>query len=296
MGELRARMVRFTAVSRRYFQHVIIPAVIRGYRFSRKTIRLHPYGSLSFFLHALLILLLIFGMPRLYSPEPESKKILSVDIIAPPKETPPAAKITPPEPKKAEPKPKEVKPKVTSPVKKIVSKPKPPPPPPKATSKPKPQPKQTIKPKEQPAQKPNTEEDFAAALRSVQDLVKAQHDAIERPVKPQPQSNPDRPLSGNEISAIIRQISQCWVIPAGARDADNIAVTLRLSLRPDGSVTDVRITDQARYVRAGESFFRAAADGAVRAVYSCSPLKGLPPDKYALWKELELRFDPKSLF
>jgi hypothetical protein len=44
-----------------------------------------------------------------------------------------------------------------------------------------------------------------------------------------------------------------------------------------------------------EPFFRAAADSALRAVFKCSPLKNLPPEKYGSWREMELNFDPQDL-
>ncbi|NBO19672.1 MAG: energy transducer TonB, partial [Proteobacteria bacterium] len=44
-----------------------------------------------------------------------------------------------------------------------------------------------------------------------------------------------------------------------------------------------------------DPFYRAAADAAVRAVQRCSPLTGLPSDKYETWKQMELRFDPKYM-
>ncbi len=44
-----------------------------------------------------------------------------------------------------------------------------------------------------------------------------------------------------------------------------------------------------------DSFFRAAADSALRAVHECSPLKNLPPEKYDTWHYMELNFDPKDM-
>jgi hypothetical protein len=44
-----------------------------------------------------------------------------------------------------------------------------------------------------------------------------------------------------------------------------------------------------------DTFYRAAADSAVRATHECSPLKNLPPDKYGSWKEMELTFNPADM-
>ena len=54
------------------------------------------------------------------------------------------------------------------------------------------------------------------------------------------------------------------------------------------------IVDTAR--AASDSFFRAAAESALRAVKNpnCSPLK-VPLDKYDEWKTMTLTFNPKDL-
>ena len=53
--------------------------------------------------------------------------------------------------------------------------------------------------------------------------------------------------------------------------------------------------DQGRYNR--DSFFRAAADSARRAVFHphCNPL-ALPLDKYDIWKTIIIRFNPREMF
>ena len=98
----------------------------------------------------------------------------------------------------------------------------------------------------------------------------------------------------SEKDAIRSQFIKCWNVPAGAKDAGNLIVVLRIALQQDGTVSDVKLANNdARY--AGDSFFRAAADSAVRAVWMCSPLKNLPPDKYDAWGDMELTFDPSDM-
>src|SRR5262249_51002793 len=106
--------------------------------------------------------------------------------------------------------------------------------------------------------------------------------------------NSAMPLSMSEKDAIRQQFQRCWNVPAGAKDAANLIVTLRVDLTQDGTVTTVRrVGDEARYN--SDSFFRAAADSAMRAVHECSPLKNLPTEKYENWSEMELTFDPKEM-
>src|SRR3546814_9513743 len=61
-------------------------------------------------------------------------------------------------------------------------------------------------------------------------------------------------------------------------------------MNPDGTVRTAEIQDRARM--ASDSFYRAAAESARRAVLNprCSPLR-LPPEKYNAWKTLVLNFD-----
>ena len=80
---------------------------------------------------------------------------------------------------------------------------------------------------------------------------------------------------------------------AGARNAEDIVVKINLVVRPDRSVQSARIVDQWRYNQ--DSFYRAAADEAMRAVRhpNCEVLD-LPPDKYDLWKDLTFNFNPSA--
>lgn len=99
----------------------------------------------------------------------------------------------------------------------------------------------------------------------------------------------------SEMDALRKQLEGCWNVPIGARDADNLIVDVRISVNQDKTVRDVKIIDSARYK--SDSFFRAAADSAVRAVLSdqCNPLI-LPNDKYNQWKIITFRFNPKEMF
>ena len=67
-----------------------------------------------------------------------------------------------------------------------------------------------------------------------------------------------------------------------------------MQMNPDGSVQSASIEDQARYF--SEPFFQSAADAAKRAVLNprCNPIK-LPPDKYQVWREIVINFDPREL-
>lgn len=90
------------------------------------------------------------------------------------------------------------------------------------------------------------------------------------------------------------QLSQCWKLQSGARYAEDLIVEIKLSVNPDRTIRDAKIVNQLRYMSDG--YFRAAADSALRAVRnpSCNPLD-LPPNKYDLWKEITVVFDPREM-
>ncbi len=96
------------------------------------------------------------------------------------------------------------------------------------------------------------------------------------------------------VSDSIRsQIVNCWSVPYGALGIDNTIVNIGIELDDLGSVLSVEVIDLSRYK--SDSFFRAVADSAVRAIYKCSPLQGLPRHTHSLWGSIELSFDPREM-
>lgn len=110
----------------------------------------------------------------------------------------------------------------------------------------------------------------------------------------QPKAPLGAQLTASEKDLLIQQIERCWVVPAGARDADNLIIEIKAVVNPDGTVRQATIVDTGRY--GADQTFRAAADSARRAVLNptCSPLH-VPPDKYEQWHNLDLFFNPKDV-
>jgi outer membrane biosynthesis protein TonB len=99
-------------------------------------------------------------------------------------------------------------------------------------------------------------------------------------------------MSVNEIDALRAKIAQCWSPPPGGLGAEHIVVRLRMQLNEDGSLVGYPSVENS----GGSGFFQAAADSAVRAVYQCQPYSSLPADKYAVWRDLILNFDPSQMY
>lgn len=140
--------------------------------------------------------------------------------------------------------------------------------------------------KKEEAEKPE-KKDFAASIRS----------ALKSNSPPAPY-NPERKVSMTELDSmrrqVIEQVTPCWNINPGAQNAENLAVVIRMSMNPDGTVQSAIIDDQARYYR--DTFFQSAADAAKRAVLNprCNPIK-LPADKFQVWRNITINFDPREL-
>jgi hypothetical protein len=71
-------------------------------------------------------------------------------------------------------------------------------------------------------------------------------------------------------------------------NADRIA-TVRFKLNRGGSLADVPSVVKP----ATDPLSQAANESALRAVRQCTPLK-LPADRYEVWKEVEVTFDPHT--
>lgn len=283
----------------------------------------------SVLFHAVVLTAGYYGMPALRRLPPVMDAPIVVELVTvaeltnapPPEAKPEPAKIEPPppppEPPKAEAPPPPPEPEVAAvpppPEEQPKAKPEPKP-------KPKPKPKAKAKPKApprlakvKPRRKPRPPDVFASVLKTVEDLKprppkakektekkKKAEESFEAQVAKALQSqarrhDADRPITISEIDLVRRQIAQCWNLQAGAKEAENLIIEIFVAMNPDGTVRHARIQNSDRV--AGDPFFRAAAESALRAVLNprCQPFK-LPRDRYDRWQTMALIFDPKEMF
>jgi hypothetical protein len=279
-------------------------------------------------LHLLVLVLAVVGLPRLWDSAPPTDappmivEMVNIDQQTTAKDTPKKkpkkkkkAKKTPPPPKakprtadlppappriKAASRPDTEKVPLIKPAKpkkvKKKKKKKPvarPPSPPRAIAR--------ARPKRRPMV---AKEDFLqSVLRDVAPEERSEKPKEKPKKRPEPQPEPKKTVQNrasldavatiSEIDAIRHRIQQCWVIPAGALEADKLVVSIRVWVNPDGTVREARILDQSRMLK--DVFFRTAAESARRAVLNprCSPLP-IPPKKYDQFKEFVLDFNPKE--
>ncbi|WP_308909260.1 hypothetical protein [Pseudokordiimonas caeni] len=69
--------------------------------------------------------------------------------------------------------------------------------------------------------------------------------------------------------ALSQKLAGCWNFPGGAKDVSNFNVTVRIWLRPDGSLS--RMPQYADVGDLSDGFYRTFAESALRAVRLCEP-------------------------
>ena len=250
--------------------------------------------------------------PNPNQPHPNAKpEVPTADapVTKPEPEPPVPTPVPPPSAEAPPPTPEPPKPPETKPASPPVLKPPEPKPEPKPSEKAEaPRPREKPEPPQQMAKnEPKAEQkkydpgQFETLLKNLaaQSTVSSPDPPPQRPrvASARPSSQPRAPLgsqiTASEVDLVRQQIARCWNVPAGARDAKDLVVEVRVAVDPDGTVRQATIVDQGRL---GDPFYRAAAESARRAFFNplCRPLH-LPPDKYSIWKDLVVDFSPKDI-
>jgi outer membrane biosynthesis protein TonB len=98
-------------------------------------------------------------------------------------------------------------------------------------------------------------------------------------------------LTQSELDALRARLAQLWNPPAGARNPEEIVVTIRFKLKPNGT-----IDGGPQVITSGQSpLFMASRDSAIRAVFRGQPFDMLRPETYESWKDIEVTFDPRDM-
>lgn len=282
-------------------------------------------GALSAVAHVSVVVLAQFGLPFLFTPPDVTAIVIPVEVVSIDDVTRPPAAATPepdpeptrtasPQPPPKPPQPVPEPPKQVQP-EKIAALPEPPAPvvqpaPPKEKApEPKPEPAPPVA-NAQPKAKPKP----PAPTRSFDNILKdlaAEEKPVktaERARKPEAVSDkgkeaPQQPRIAERATIaeldllrqlIRQQIGRCWNPPVGARDAEDLIVTVLIQVDPQGIVRQATVVDAP--LMGLDRYFQAAAEAARRAVLNvnCQPLQ-LPADKYEIWKEIRFNFDPSKM-
>jgi hypothetical protein len=272
---------------------------------------------ISLVLHLIFIGVFIYGLPSIFKKVPDQQNVITFEMLTvsditnvrdqgvktpEPKEIKKSQKIeksaaSPKEnleqkeetPKQEEPKPVEKKPET-----------------PKEEDKKKPAPiikkevKQPQAKKEETAKKaPKKQEDVIDSLLA--NLEKESEGTERRSPNRTPPSPPNEgkfakgnnadeesPLSITEEMLIKQQIIKHWDKPAGI---EGIEVIFHVRLDIEGNVTIIQVSG----LTGDKQLQVLVEETGRRAVKKASPIKNLRPERYNVWKEFKLRFDPSSM-
>jgi outer membrane biosynthesis protein TonB len=178
--------------------------------------------------------------------------------------------------------------------------PEPAPEPEKAEAEPVPLPKVKPKPPKRVVEKPKPEfnaDEMQALLNKIDETDQAPPKPTEMAGMPRlaefdSMTGSDERLAADLVDALRRRIESCWTLPAGARDAGELQIKLQFTLNPDGMLSNYPLVLNA----SAHPAFDAAARSAQSAVKMCEPYNFLPIEKYDLWRDIILTFDPSRIF
>jgi colicin import membrane protein len=99
-------------------------------------------------------------------------------------------------------------------------------------------------------------------------------------------------LSQTERDKLKNHIGKCWEMSIGAGEVKTI-IPLKISANADGTINSIEIVDNSLYTK--NTFYRATADSARRAVLDCSPLP-IPKNKSEAFRNFILDFDTSFIY
>jgi hypothetical protein len=244
--------------------------------------------GISAFAHAVLVLLALFGPPKLFDSVPLPS--IEVDLVS-------AEDVPPPKPEPEEERKKETDNQswgVPSPPQAAAS---PPPPAPEqkqqaALDAARPQSPAATGP--QPSSGEAKEEAPPKSAPSIFDPINipALLDLPNAPSKDfDSQATAIANLSADERASFKSHLQRCWKLQGAASLAQNTRVVLRVYLRRDATLASDPVLIEARSPRDA----KVLMDSAMRAIKDCQPFAFLPADKYGEWKILDLSFTPRDM-
>lgn len=100
-------------------------------------------------------------------------------------------------------------------------------------------------------------------------------------------------LTMSWVGALQNRIQQCWAVPAGIRDAEDIQIRVYFELSPSGAL----ITRPMLLAGPPNAYGPAVGESAVRAIEQCQPYTFLPQAEYkGGWDKIDITFSTKEMF
>jgi hypothetical protein len=100
----------------------------------------------------------------------------------------------------------------------------------------------------------------------------------------------DADVASNVKAEFRRHLMTCAKLPASMKTSDDVRVTLRVFMTPDGKLAADPVLIEASASMKGPLLMQSA----ISALQACQPYAMLPADRYGEWKVLDLSFTPKD--
>lgn len=97
-------------------------------------------------------------------------------------------------------------------------------------------------------------------------------------------------IDKSSIAAFRARLKQCAALPSQIGPDDKVVIVLRATFTPEAKLAAPPVLIEASASAKGPALMQAA----IAALESCQPYSALPPDKYAEWRVLDLRFTPQD--
>jgi hypothetical protein len=98
-------------------------------------------------------------------------------------------------------------------------------------------------------------------------------------------------ISSSLITEFRRHLKTCSKLPAAIAPSDDIEITLRVFMTPEGRLAAEPIPIGIRHPSESGP---ALQQSAIAALHACEPYRMLPPDRYGEWKVLDLSFTTRD--
>jgi len=100
------------------------------------------------------------------------------------------------------------------------------------------------------------------------------------------------PLTGGEKDGLVLAVQQCWNVPIGLQNADNLVVVIAMELTRDGKLAgNPKLIDPPG---PPTGTIKQAFEAGRRALIRCAPYD-LPREKYEQWRQVEVVFNPEKM-
>jgi outer membrane biosynthesis protein TonB len=97
-------------------------------------------------------------------------------------------------------------------------------------------------------------------------------------------------VASSLVAEFRRHLRTCSRLPESVTASDNVKVTLRVFMTPDGKLATDPILIEASASMKGPLLMQ----GAISALQACQPYAMLPVDRYSEWKVIDLSFTPQD--